>query len=517
MRTRSLLRTNTSEEAAMPTYTTNKQIIKPNNGEYPNTWNVPVNTDWDIIDKALGSAFSVDVTSSDATPNAEACQNQRIDVTGFPNPAIRYVSFPATIGGMWIVDNKSNGTIRVTVVGSATYLVLATTKRAIIFSDGTNASFADDVRLVQGTGITVSGDTISLTSPVTTTLGGTGQTSYTNGQLLIGNGSGSLTKATLTAGTNVTITNGDGAITINSTSGGGGTGITSLTLSGGLTGLLFTPNTLTASGTMTLSGTLGVANGGTGVTSLTGYVVGNGSGAFTASATIPTTALTGTIAIANGGTGASDAGTARTNLGLGTMATQAASAVAITGGSITATSGSLTGLSSLRVSGQSYEAIGNGTLNVNANTSFFQSGTGLTHSASGTSNFTTTNTTFRLESGITPQAFGTTVWVNISDARIKTDVTPYGLGTAALNQLRPVNYIYNGEYGTPDGGPVQTGLIAQEVLTTQFASMVGTRVYEDPNTGVETTLYDVNTNQLVFALINAVKELSARISVLEAK
>ena len=45
--------------------------------------------------------------------------------------------------------------------------------------------------------------------------GGTGQTSYTNGQLLIGNTTGNtLTKATLTAGAGVSITNGTGSITI---------------------------------------------------------------------------------------------------------------------------------------------------------------------------------------------------------------------------------------------------------------------------------------------------------------
>ena len=48
--------------------------------------------------------------------------------------------------------------------------------------------------------------------------GGTGQTSYTNGQLLIGNTTGNtLTKATLTAGTGITITNSTGSITIGAT------------------------------------------------------------------------------------------------------------------------------------------------------------------------------------------------------------------------------------------------------------------------------------------------------------
>ena len=47
-----------------------------------------------------------------------------------------------------------------------------------------------------------------------TTNGGFGQTSYTEGQLLIGNTAGSLTKTTLTAGTDISVTNGNGTITI---------------------------------------------------------------------------------------------------------------------------------------------------------------------------------------------------------------------------------------------------------------------------------------------------------------
>jgi len=67
-------------------------------------------------------------------------------------------------------------------------------------------------------------------------------------------------------------------------------GVTSF--SGGTTGFL--PNTATT-GAITLSGTLNVANGGTGATTLTGYVKGNGTSPFTASTTVPTTDLSGTV------------------------------------------------------------------------------------------------------------------------------------------------------------------------------------------------------------------------------
>ena len=68
---------------------------------------------------------------------------------------------------------------------------------------------------------------LPLTTGVTGTLpvanGGTGDTTYTNGQLLIGNTTGNtLTKATLTAGSGISITNGTGSISI-AASGGSST------------------------------------------------------------------------------------------------------------------------------------------------------------------------------------------------------------------------------------------------------------------------------------------------------
>jgi hypothetical protein len=67
-------------------------------------------------------------------------------------------------------------------------------------------------------------------------------------------------------------------------------GVTSF--SGGSTGLL--PSTPTSGG-IVLSGTLNVDSGGTGATTLTGYVYGNGTAPMTAVVSIPTSDLSGTI------------------------------------------------------------------------------------------------------------------------------------------------------------------------------------------------------------------------------
>jgi trimeric autotransporter adhesin len=76
------------------------------------------------------------------------------------------------------------------------------------------------------TGLTTSGGpvttsgTITLAGTLAVANGGTGQTSYTDGELLIGNSTGNtLSKATLTAGAGISVTNGTGSITIAATGG----------------------------------------------------------------------------------------------------------------------------------------------------------------------------------------------------------------------------------------------------------------------------------------------------------
>lgn len=80
--------------------------------------------------------------------------------------------------------------------------------------------------------------------------------------------------------------------------------VTSIQVKGGSTGMTFTPATpITTYGDFTLGGVLTVANGGTGASSLTGYVKGQGSLDFTATTQIPMSDLNGVLTVAQGGTG----------------------------------------------------------------------------------------------------------------------------------------------------------------------------------------------------------------------
>jgi len=131
----------------------------------------------------------------------------------------------------------ATGTILIGVTGDAPVFTTATypsttAQGDILISAANNiiSALPKDTSATRYLGNTGSDNTVaysqvSLTTGVTGTLpvanAGTGQVSYTDGQLLIGNTSGNtLAKATLTAGAGISVTNGNGTITIASTASG---------------------------------------------------------------------------------------------------------------------------------------------------------------------------------------------------------------------------------------------------------------------------------------------------------
>lgn len=89
--------------------------------------------------------------------------------------------------------------------------------------------------------------TLGWTGELAVSRGGTGQSSFTDGQLLIGNSTGNtLTKATLTQGPGINITNAAGAVTIGTAGGISGTAaLAKLTALGADGSLTFTDGIIT--------------------------------------------------------------------------------------------------------------------------------------------------------------------------------------------------------------------------------------------------------------------------------
>ena len=120
--------------------------------------------------------------------------------------------------------------------------------------------------------------------------------------------------------------------------------------------------------------------------------------------------------------------------------------------------------------------------------------------------------------------------ISSSDSRDKTDVTSFTIGLNWIEALRPVTYRWDRRtwygtdeepYGTPDGSKkrqrLHIGFLAQEALEVEKANGYGNS--NDDSLLINLTddgmSYGMKYERLVPILVNAIKELSARVKTLE--
>jgi len=111
------------------------------------------------------------------------------------------------------------------------------------------------------------------------------------------------------------------------------------------------------------------------------------------------------------------------------------------------------------------------------------------------------------------QKLGGGFWATFSDRRVKKDIRPYTRGLNEIKQINPVWYKYNELSGYKDTENDYVGIIAQEmehVLTNTVSE------FDDSNNSGISDKKQFNGSEVMWTLVNAVKELTQKIKTLEA-
>ena len=327
----------------MSTYTSLKiELIAT--GDQNGQWGFTTNNNlqYALEETIVGTAdvafAGVDITLTLVNSNlSQTARNFRLNLTGTSGGA-RNLIVPA-IEKPYVINNGLADAVTVKNATGASVVVPAG-KSALVYNNGTDVTSAVSYF-----------PSLSLGAALGVGSGGTGQTTYTDGQLLIGNSTGNtLSKATLTAGTGVTIANGAGTIQINAT--GTATTVTGIlkgngsTISAAVSGVDYAPattgtNILYGNGTggfssvptpspvgsfLQWTGTGYAWNTAAGMGSVTSVDVSGGSTGLTTSGgpifTTGTITLAGTLAAGYGGTGKSTLALNNVLLGNATSAVQ---------------------------------------------------------------------------------------------------------------------------------------------------------------------------------------------------
>jgi hypothetical protein len=378
-----------------------------------------------------------------------------------------------------VLYGTGNSTVGYTAAGTVGQILTSNAAGAPTWNTVSGTGTVTSVAVSGGsTGLTTSGGpittsgTITMAGTLAVASGGTGLTSTpANGALDIGNGTG-FTRANLTAGANITITNTAGGISI-AASGAG------------------TPNTI-ANGTSSVgiasaNGSIVAATNGT--TALTIDTSQN----FTFVGSIKTATITSPSATAltfqYGGTTGATLDTSG-NLLVGT--TSAVNKITVVGGLCSGDNTTGTGDRNILNANSGSSVLGINTVGTGSQT-MIRFITGNNSNLAGT---ITTNTS-------------TTAYNTSSDYRLKNSVAPITFGLKTLAVLNPVIYKWN-----IDGSDGE-GFIAHELQAVIPLAVTGNKDAVDDDG--KPIYQGVDYSKIVVHLVAAIQELSAKNDALEAR
>jgi hypothetical protein len=255
------------------TYSTNLALELIGTGDQTGTWGATTNTNLGtLLEQAISGYVTQACTGGTDTltiPNGASgvARNMYIELTGTGGGT---VVVPSNKKLYLIYNNCSSGAVTVKVSGQTGVSVPNLTKMFLV-SNGT------DVVNALNYFASLSAGSLALTSALPVTSGGTGQSSVTAYNVIVGNNGGT-GFSSVAPGTTGNVLTSDGT---SWTSAAVSSGVSSF--SAGSTGL--TPSTGTT-GAVTLAGTLVAGNGGTGLTSVgtSGNVLTSDGSAWTSAA-----------------------------------------------------------------------------------------------------------------------------------------------------------------------------------------------------------------------------------------
>jgi hypothetical protein len=349
------------------TYSPNLRLELITTGEQQGTWGSTTNTNLGtLLEEAIGGYVSVtvsdvaDTTLTTSNGSADQSRNMVINLTGALT-STRNVICPA-IEKLYVVKNATTGGQSVVFkVSGQTGVTVPNGIIEFIYVDGTDArSITGSIAIQDANNVTITGGSITGITDLAVADGGTGASDATTARTNLGIGTIGTQNANavaITGGTvaGVTVSNSslsnvsvvanasglsvrdsDGSNILSIAVGSNLTANTILTLTTGAT----SNRTLDISASNVTISTAGAALIDDADASAQRTTLGLGTISTQNANAVAITggSITGItdLAVADGGTGASDAATARTNLGVGTLGTQNANAVAITGGTIVA-------------------------------------------------------------------------------------------------------------------------------------------------------------------------------------